>query len=285
VRARRWRSILLLGTACLAACGDDDGGRSAAVTAPVLTVDRSRDVEQTTDFLRLIFLPANVEPTTLGAPSAVRVFVAASTYFVPPLALAEVEAFLGVPDVATQDVIGMRCEPAAGDVLDARLATWPDVFAIVRDDLGGQYTCPPPSGAPPENAVYCIALAYHDEEDRIVAQPLASALEFGAEVFADTASADVVRRRYGISTSFSGLGLTVKGSASAQPMTAADILKAAVSPEYLVRNASLGDAGCRCIRVAPYPNRSMDPFDPRFIREAGGPGTCRSVPKLRFARG
>jgi hypothetical protein len=275
---------LAIGMALLAACGDDNHGDSSGREAPALTVDRSHDVERTNDYLRMIFVPASVAVTTLGAPSAARVFVGASTYFIPALALDEVAAFFGVPDTADLDLVGLRCQPSDAAALDARFATWPHVFSIIRDDLGGQYACPPPAGAPPENAVYCLAAAYADDANRVVSRPLAMALEFGAGLLEDSATAEVVRKRYGIYPAFSGLGLSVAGSAAGQPLTAAESLEGAVSPEYLVRNATLSDGGCRCIRVAPYPGRGMDPFDPDFIRQQGGHGSCRSVSKLRFAQ-
>jgi hypothetical protein len=248
-----------------------------------LVVDRALDASRTEDFLRIVFLPSNVDPTTLGAPAAVRVFVGASAYFTPALALAEVADFFGVPEAADLDLIGLRCQPDDGGALDAQLATWPNAFAIIRSDLGSQYTCPPPPDAPPENAVYCIAAAYVDEPATVTARPLTAALEIGAGLLEDHATADIVRRRYGIYPAFSGLGLTVRGSADGRPFTAAEALQASVSPEYLVRNATLSAAGCRCIRVAPYAGRGMDPLDPQFIRRAGGAGRCRSVPRLRFA--
>ena len=117
----------------------------------------------------------------------------------------------------------------------------------------------------------------------MVSRPLATALEFGAGLLEDAATADVVRRRYGIHPAFSGLGLTVLGSGAGQAFTAAEALLGAVSPEYLVRNATLGDAGCRCIRVAPYAGRNMDPLDPAFISQEGELGRCRAVAKLGFA--
>ena len=117
-----------------------------------------------------------------------------------------------------------------------------------------------------------------------MARALANALEFGAELLEDPGTANVVRMRYGVYPGFSGLGLTVRGSASSPALTAAETLRDAVSAEYLVRNATLADAGCECIRVAPYDGRAMDPLDPRFIRDAGGAGTCHSVPRLRFAQ-
>ena len=276
--------MVLVGVLALTGCGDDHDGASAAPEAPALVVDRSHDPEQVGDYLRIIFVPASVQVTTLGAPGAVRVFVAATDYFTPPLALDEVEDFVGVPDVPDRDLVALRCTPAAAATLDARFASWPALFDVIRADLGGQYTCPPPAGAPPENAVYCTAAAYDDQPSVVVARALSTALEFGAGLLEDPATANVVRGRYGVYPGFSGLGLAVRGSASNPPMTAAETLRDAVSAEYLARNASLADAACDCIRVAPYEGRAMDPLDPQFIREAGGSGTCRTVPRLRFAK-
>src|SRR4029450_7299725 len=130
-------------------------------------------------------------------------FVGASAYFTPPLALAEVAEFFGVPEAVGLDLIGLRCQPDDGAALDAQLATWPSAFAIIRNDLGERYSCPPPPGGPPENAIYCIAAAYIDEAAAVVARPLATALEFGAGLLEDPATAAVVRSRYGIYPSFS----------------------------------------------------------------------------------
>lgn len=284
VRDRGWLAALLVGALALAGgCGDDGGGGSAAPAAPVLTVDRSHDPERTGDYLRLVFVPASVPVTTLGAPGAVRVFVAASDYFIPPLALDEVADFVGVPDVADRDLVALRCAPADPAALDARLATWPTLFDVIRADLGGQYACPPPAGAPPENAVYCIAAAYQDDASVVVARALATALEFGAGLLEDPATAEVTRRRYGVYPGYSGLGLAVRGSSASPPLTAAETLRDAVATEYLARNITLADAGCHCIRVAPYEGRAMDPLDPRFIDRAGGFGSCRQVSRLRIA--
>lgn len=272
-------SILVLG----AGCGDDGGGGSAARVAPVLVVDRAHDPEQTGDYLRLIFVPASVQVTTLGGPSAVRVFLTASEYFTPPLALDEVADFVGVPDVADADLVALRCAPTDPVALDAHLATWPTLFEVIRADLGGQYACPPAAAAPPENAVYCLAAAYQDEPSRVVARALATALEFGAGLLEDPATAEVVRRRYGVYPGYSGLGLAVRGTATSPPLTAAETLRAAVAPEYLSRNVSLAAAGCHCLRVPPYAGRAMDPLDPRFIDQAGGAGSCREAARLRFA--
>jgi hypothetical protein len=58
------------------------------------------------------------------------------------------------------------------------------------------------------------------------------------------------------------------------------MLVKSVSSEYILKNVSLAEAGCRCISVAPYPGRSNDPLDPDFISQAGGDGTCKAVDRL-----
>lgn len=278
--ARRSAALLLVAWFA-AGCGDNR--HSAVAEAPARLVDATHDAAATADFLRLIFVPASVQVTTLGGPRAVRVFVAASEYFSPPLPLAEVASYLGVPDAAALDLVALRCTPADTAALDARFASWPRLFDIIRADLAGPYSCPPPTGAPPENAVYCVAAAYADTPRHVVARALVQALELGAGLLEDPATAEVLRSRYGVYPSFSGLGLTVAGSGDGRPFDAADSLAAAVSPEYLTRNATLSAGGCRCIRVAPYAGRADDPLDPRFIQQRGGRGDCRSVPRLRAA--
>lgn len=273
-------AFALLAVAPLAGCADPD--RPMPPETPALLVGRSHDPEQVGDYLRLIFVPASVDVTTLGAPGAVRVFVAASDYFAPPLALDEVADLLGVPDAPTRDLVALRCTPDDAAALDARFATWPALFQIIRADLGGQYSCPPPPGGSPENAAYCLADAYRDTPSVVVARALATALEFGAGLLEDPATAEVVRHRYGVYPGFSGLGLTVRGSGSSPALDAGETLRDVVPPEYLVRNAPLADGGCRCIRVPPYEGRAMDPLDPRFVARAGDLGACRVVPRLRF---
>ena len=282
-RAWGWLGRCAAAFLLVAQCGCGDGGaKGETQSAPVLTVDASRDVARTTDYLRVIFLPANVAVTQLGGPNATRVFVAASAYFEPALALAEVADFLGVPEAPDRDLIGLRCQPDDAAALDVRLAGWPQVFDIVRTEFAGQYQCPAPPGAGPQNAAYCVALAYQDTPETVVSRALAAALERGAGLLEDPGTAALMRTRYGIYPGFSGLGLTVRGTADSPSLSAAETLEGAVSPEYLVRNVTLAQAGCRCIRVAPYSGRGMDPLDPRFIEQQGGIGTCRSVPKLHF---
>jgi hypothetical protein len=91
-----------------------------------------------------------------------------------------------------------------------------------------------------------------------------------------------VRRIYGISPGFSGLGYTIRGSQSGPPYVAQKSLREAIVPEYLLPNSPLAELGCACIIVPPYPGRSQDPLDPRFVAERGGP-ECPKVDRLRPA--
>ncbi len=250
-----------------------------AAEPPAAITDQSRDVERTNDFLRIIFLPPGVKPTTLGAPAALRVFVGASTFFRPPLSVAETIEFPGLVDRASQDLIALRCVPPAPAAVEPILATWPNVLERIAADLGGQYTCPPPAGAA-ENEVYCLARGFTDEPSAVASTPLHRALTVGIAIFADPARADVVRRRYGIFPAFSGLGFSVKGSGDGAPMLGADILRRSVVPEYLLKNVTLAEAGCRCISVPSYPGRESAPLDPDQVSREGGAGTCLDVAQL-----
>jgi hypothetical protein len=51
-------------------------------------------------------------------------------------------------------------------------------------------------------------------------------------------------------------------------------------PEYLLRNVTLAEAGCRCIAVPPYPGRETALLDPDQVSREGGDGYCIHVPRL-----
>ena len=101
-----------------------------------------------------------------------------------------------------------------------------------------------------------------------------------------TALAAWLKSNYGIFPAFSGIGYSVKDSyrLDTAPMTSQQILVKSVSSEYILKNVSLKEAGCRCISVPPYEGRSNRPLDPAFIWKAGGDGQCRVVPKLKTSR-
>jgi len=263
----------------LASC-DSSASATPETQAPVTVVNAARSTVETNDFLRLVFLPAGVEPSgRLGAPGSVRVFTGASAMFDPPLSLAQVADFFGVFPAADRELLAMRCSPQQRTAVDARLATWPETMQIIQEDLGTMYTCPPPEPIAPENEVYCLAASYVDPPDALASRAIGAAMELGAEILDNTARADVMRRRYGIFPSFTGLGYTARGSSSGAPLTARETLRESISSEYLLLNATLADAGCACIRVAPYAGREDAPLSINFIEQRGD-ASCARVSRL-----
>lgn len=266
----------LLSVSCDEGSGSEPGREATAVI-----VEKSRDINETDDFLRITFLPRDVVPTQLGRPSALRVFTGASAFYEPPVSVKKTAAFFGIPVGQSQeslDLVAFRCIPGEPAALEPSLATWPNVFARVAEDLGGQYTCPPADPSP-ENALLCLAEGYADNPDLIVTQGIANAIGLGALIMTDPDLAGVLGNIYGISPAFSGLGLAVNGG-SGNTLTAGEALVRSVVPEYLVKNATLVDAGCFCIRVPPYEGREEDPLDPDFIMKKGGYGECNFVDRL-----
>jgi len=104
----------------------------------------------------------------------------------------------------------------------------------------------------------------------------------GAAANYRAALAKWLQDNYGIYPALSGMGSSVKdsGSLSGQPMTSQQILVKSISSENLLKNVSLAGAGCRCISVAMYPNRSSDYLDPDFIARAGGDGLSGKVQQV-----
>ncbi|HVY56147.1 MAG TPA: hypothetical protein VHC46_10360 [Thermodesulfobacteriota bacterium] len=268
--------LYLLSLSCDEGSGSEPGQESAAVI-----VEKSRDTNETNDFLRITFLPSNVVPTQVGRPSALRVFVGATAFYEPPVSVEKTAAFFGIPIGQSQkglDLVAFRCIPGEPEKLEPSLATWPNVFERVVEDLGGQYTCPPESSSP-ENELLCLAEGYEDTPSEIVTENLANAIGLGAVVMTDPDLAGVLGNIYGISSAFGGIGLAVNG-ASGNALTAEEALVRSVVPEYIVKNSTLTEAGCFCIRVPPYEGREGDPLDPDFIMKKGGFGECNIVNKL-----
>ncbi len=269
--------LILLSAAC------DEGGGGKNHGEPVAAVvERSRDAGQTNDFLRLIFFPANVVPTTLGRPDALRVFVSVTSYFEPPLSLFKTADFFGIPvgDAQRQlDLVALRCIPEDPAALGPGLATWPRVFGLLTSDLGGEFICPPDPDSP-ENELYCLAADFEDVPGGDVTGTIENAIGLGAAIMSDADLSGVLQRLYGIDQSFSGLGFSVNASAGNE-LKASEALEASVVTEYLVRNATFEDAGCFCIRVPPYEGREDDPLDVDFIVSQGGFGECVTVDRLR----
>ncbi|UWZ86876.1 hypothetical protein [Occallatibacter riparius] len=242
------------------------------------------------DYLRVSFLPADVKVTSLGRPGALRAFVTATPLYAPPLKLADLPAYSGLVNNDANVLVAMRCRPPQPEKVDAVLASWPNVFAAIQRDVPVDATAC--NGQPPDPATQmaCYARAFSDPPSAAVPASLAHAFSYAGALYdgqpQHTALANWLQSNYGIFPAFAGTGYSVKDSyyLDKQPMTAQQILAKSVSSEYVLKNVSLADAGCRCISVASYTGRSADPLDPNFIEQAGGAGECKAVPKLQTGR-
>jgi hypothetical protein len=76
-----------------------------------------------------------------------------------------------------------------------------------------------------------------------------------------------------------GVG-TANGLHLSPPLDSQMVLTQAVIPEYILRNVSLGDAGCRCIRVPDYAGRQGAHFNPNLVPHKGELGACTMVAQL-----
>ncbi len=260
---------------------------AAEAPAPVVVDGVVREAVPN-DYLRVTFLPAGIPVTSLSRPGAVRAFVTATPLYAPPLKLADFPAYSGLVNNDANVLVAMRCRPPQPDKVDALLATWPNVFvALGRDvplDAGDCASTP----ADPGKQAACYAKGFADPPSTTVPTALATTLAYAAVLFDanHATAAKWLKDNYGIFPAFSGLGYSVKDSyyLDTQPMTSQQILVKSISPEYILKNVSLADAGCRCISVPPYPGRSGDLLDPEFISQAGGDGVCAKVNSLATAQ-
>jgi hypothetical protein len=256
---------------------------------PARITDALRE-ETPNDFLRVTFVPAGVSVTTLARPGALRAFATATAFYLPPLPLKEFPLYSGLVNDDTKTLVALRCRPPHPEAVDAVLATWPNLFhAIERDVHRDPAECSSVSNtSEPELQAFCFAHAYSDPPGSTVPRTLAATFDYAAVAFdaQHTQLASWLRSQYGVFPAFSGLGFSVKDSyyLDTQPMSSAQLLVKSVSPEYVLKNVSLKEAGCSCISVAPYPGRAEDRLDPKFIAKAGGDGECRAVKSLTHAR-
>jgi hypothetical protein len=269
----------------------------AQQTDPALATDHVRE-STPNDFLRVTFVPAGVAVTTLARPGSLRAFATATAFYEPPLALKDFPLYSGLVNDDSKTLIAMRCQPPHPEAVDALLATWPNVFTAIQRDLPPESRTCNAENAPgtaanstastDDQRAFCFAHTYSDEPGDTVPISLAHTFSFAAQAFAaDSTLAAWLKTRYGIFPAFSGLGFSVKDSYyldAQHPMDAQEILVKSISPEYILKNASLKDAGCSCISVAPYPGRSEDLLDPEFIHKHGGDGECKPVEKLNQSK-
>lgn len=276
--------ITLLASGC---AGVQRVSKLAAIPAPVITSDAVRE-SLPNDYLRVSFLPAGVKVTSLSRPGAIRAFTTATPLFVPPLKLSDLPYYSGLVNDDTKVLVAMRCKPPHPEVVDAVLATWPNVFAAIQRDVPLESSSCTSDTANTATQAACFAKNYSDPPQTTVPSSLAHTFSYAGTIY-DTdhaALAKWLQDNYGIFPAFSGIGYSVKDSYSlgSQPMNSQQILVKSISSEYILKNVSLSDAGCHCISVAPYPERSQDRLDPDFIDKVGGDGTCTSVESLKKSK-
>jgi hypothetical protein len=241
------------------------------------------------DYLRVGFLKAGTPVTSLSRPGALRAFVTATVLFEPPLHLADLPAYSGLVNNDKLVLVAMRCTPPHPEKVDAVLATWPNVFAAIQRDVPADATACSTQPSDPATQMACYAKGFNDPPSTAVPSSLAHAFNYAGVLYdgqpQHAALAGWLQSNYGIFAAFAGTGYSVKDSYSLdkEPMTAQQILVKSISSEYILRNVSLADAGCRCISVDPYEGRSADPLDPEFIAQAGGAGECTAVARLKAA--
>ena len=267
------------------ACGcANHSVRPASLAQPPIVVSDAVRESLPNDYLRVSFLPAGVQVTSLSRPGAIRAFATATALYAPPMQLKDLPYYSGLVNNDAQVLFAMRCRPPQPEKVDAVLATWPNVFlAVQRDVPVDAVACNAPSPAI-ATQVACYARAFSDPPATIVPSALARVFSYAGALY-DAEHAPMAKwlqDNYGIFPAFAGSGYSVKDSysLSSEPMSSQQILVKSVSSEYILKNVSLSEAGCRCISVAPYPGRSDDRLDPDFIAKAGGDGACTSVPRL-----
>lgn len=254
---------------------------------PVVIADAVRE-SVPNDYLRVSFLPAGVKVTSLSRPGALRAFATATPLYQPPLALKELPYYSGLVNDDKNVLVAMRCRPAHPEKVDAVLATWPNVFAAIERDVALEAGACEDSAATEATKMVCYAKGFSDAPAAAVPVALARTFSYAGALYdGDHAVlAKWLQDNYGVFPAFAGTGYSVKDSynLSTEPMTTQQMLVKQVSSEYILKNVSLADAGCRCISVAPYAGRSDDRVDPDFIEKAGGDGECKAVERLVVAR-
>jgi hypothetical protein len=281
-------SIVCIGSMLLASgCSMHHAHPGALPLAPVVVSDTVRE-SLPNDYLRVSFLPPGVPVTTLSRPGALRAFVTATPLFVPPLKLGELPYYSGLVNDDTNVLVAMRCRPPHPETVDAVLATWPDVFLAIQRDVPLSPDACSSDPTDPATQAACFAKGFSDPPASVVPTSLAHTFSYAGTIFDGNHAtlAKWLQSNYGIFPAFSGIGYSVKDSYSIDkdPMTSQQILVKSVSSEYVLKNVSLSDAGCRCISVAPYPGRSGDRVDPEFIAQAGGDGSCKAVDRLKTSK-
>ena len=237
--------VILLSTGCAA----HRAGVGNSVPAPVVISDSGREALPG-DYLRVSFLPAGGSVTTLSRPGALRAFTTATALYSPPLKLADMPYYSGLVNNDQKVLVAMRCRPPRPEAVDAVLATWPNVFLAVQRDVPLTSSACDAKPTDVATQMACFASAFTDPPATKVPSSLAHTFSYAATLYDanHAALAQWLQNNYGIYPAFSGMGYSVKDSYSldSQPMSSSQVLAKSVSSEYILKNVSLADAGCRC---------------------------------------
>jgi len=154
---------------------------------------------------------------TITAPNK----MGASVFFDPPVPIGKVGMFFGIPLDTGSDLFVVRCIPGDPESLDPMLATWPNVFEIIEEDLSENFgfTCPPDEMLEGTeltlNELFCMVdgfedIGFTDSNGKfVVSTTIENALSLGASLYDDTDISKELEIRYGMFTVFSGLGFAV----------------------------------------------------------------------------
>jgi hypothetical protein len=260
---------------------------------PAGITDVSRDTTVYGDFMRAIWISPGTEVNYLGRQGVnLRAFFTATTFVKPSVTVDQYLALVGnYYPTNQQDLVLMRCQPSADqeEAVSPILATWPNVFSAILSDFQS-YSCPP-NPADGNNVMYCAAQGYEDSQQAVFVTGLLTAFTAANQIFQNSGSspgAVALKNNYGIYPAFTGLGFSAAGSGMVSTMSTTQVLRESIVPEYLLKNVTLADAGCRCIQVPQYGNaknpdlRHLKPVDPSYIWQKGKlqNDACHQIAKL-----
>lgn len=242
-----------------------------------------KDEKNTNDFFRMFFLSKDSNFSgKLGRPDAERVFVAPSKVFSNPMPLGAAAKYLGNDYREIEDVYLLKCNPHDTRILDARLATWPNVFDLIAEKVQmSEADCKTNSHKTDEKMASCIASKYSATRAGTDAHDSLAYMFQGASELYNNNLDKLLKKEYGITkNSFIGTGHIVSGTGGGRRLGANDLLVDANIPEYLVKNVSISNASCKCIVVTPYNERQDQQFDISVFSGISDIGKCHKMVQL-----
>jgi len=242
-----------------------------------------KDEKNISDFFRMFFLSRGTSFSgSLGRPDADRVFVAPAKVFTKPMALGTAAKYLGNDYREIEDVYLLKCNPHDTRILDARLATWPNVFDLIAEKVQmSEADCKTNSPKSSEEQASCIAGKYSATRAGTDAHDSLAYMFKGATELYDKKLGGLLKKEYGITkNSFIGTGHIVSGTGAGRRLDINDLLIDANVPEYLVKNVSISTASCKCIVVTPYNKRQDQEFSISVFSKIKEIGKCHKMEQL-----